>query len=143
MKTWMTTLTLAVLLAAGASARQDSLPKELAALQGTWVIVSLNDQSPADQGVTMTLSFAGNNYTQSLNGEVVETGTFKLDATKKPLALDFTIVAGDDAGKLQLGIVEIGDQTARFGLAEPGSANRPTGFTEGGAAVVVIAKKAK
>jgi uncharacterized protein (TIGR03067 family) len=91
----------------------------------------------------MTLSFAGNNYTQSLNGEVVETGTFKLDATKKPLTLDLTIVTGDDAGKLQLGIVEIGDQMVSFGLAEPGSTDRPTSFTAGGAAVVAIAKKAK
>jgi uncharacterized protein (TIGR03067 family) len=143
MKTWTIALALAAALATSASASQDALPKEVAALQGTWVIVSLNDQSPADQGVAMSLSFTGNNYTQSLNGEIVETGTFKLDASKKPMALDFTIVSGDDAGKVQLGIVEMGDQMLTFGLAEPGLPDRPIAFANGGAAVVAIAKKAK
>jgi uncharacterized protein (TIGR03067 family) len=143
MKTWMTTIALVVLLVAGAAARQDAQPKELAALQGTWLAVSLNDQSVADAGVSLTISFAGNTYASSMNGEVVETGTFKLDVTKKPLALDLAILTGDDAGKPQLAIVEFTDEGARFGFAQPGDPNRPLAFVNGGAAMVVVVKKAK
>jgi uncharacterized protein (TIGR03067 family) len=141
MKTWMTTIALVVLLVAGAAARQDAQPKEAAALQGTWVVASMNGQSVADAGVSLTISFAGDAYTSAMNGDVTETGTFKLDTTKKPMTLDLTIVTGDDAGKLQLGTVEITDDVATFGFATPGDPNRPT--TTGGATLVVVAKKAK
>jgi hypothetical protein len=74
---------------------------------------------------------------------ILETGTVKPDATKKPMALDFTILERDDAGKLQLGIVEMADDTATFALAPPGSTVRPTEFVSGGAAGVCLAKKVK
>jgi len=141
MKTWMTATALVVLLVAGAAAQQDAPPKALTALEGTWVVASMNGQSAADAGVSLTISFAGNTYASAMNGDVTETGTFTLDATAKPMTLDLTIVTGDDAGKLQLGIVEIGDEGATFGFAIPGDPNRPD--STGGAALVVVAKKAK
>jgi hypothetical protein len=45
--------------------------------------------------------------------------------------------------RLQLGIVEIANDGAKFGFAEPGDPNRPIAFVNGGAAMVVVAKKAK
>jgi len=143
MRTWTIALALAALLVAGAAARQDSVPRELAALQGTWNIVSVNGQSVADQGVALSVTFTGSKYAQSLNGQVVESGTVKLDATQKPIAADFTILEGDDAGKLQLGIVEIADDTVTFALAMPGTTERPTAFTSSSAAGVFVLKKVK
>lgn len=143
MKTRITTLALAALLVAGAAAQQDTLPRELAALQGTWNIVSVNGQSPAGQGVALSVTFTGSKYTQSLNGQVVESGTIKLDAAQKPTAADFAILEGDDAGKLQLGIVEIADDTVTFALAVPGTTDRPTAFSSTGAAGVFVLQKAK
>jgi uncharacterized protein (TIGR03067 family) len=141
MRTWTTTLALAALLVAGAAAQQDAVPRELAALQGTWNIVSVNGQSPADQGVALSVTFTGNKYTQSLNGQVVESGTIKLDATRKPMAADFAILEGDDAGKLQLGIVDIAEDTVTFALATPGTTERPMAFSSTGAAGVFVLKK--
>jgi hypothetical protein len=38
-------------------------------------------------------------YVQTVNGEVVEKGSFKLDETKKPFALDILVAEGTDAGQ--------------------------------------------
>jgi uncharacterized protein (TIGR03067 family) len=141
MKTWMTALALvAMLVGSSAATGQGAQPVTTAALEGTWTIVSLNGQ-PLDADMTMTISFKGGSYSQAVNGNVLETGTFKLDATKTPMILDLTIVTGDDAGKAQLGIVEVTGQEAKFGLAEPGATSRPTGMADGSAAVVAVGKR--
>lgn len=143
MKSWTITSVLVLLLVAGAAARQEALSKELSALQGNWNIVSVNGQAMSDQGVALSVAFSGNRYTQALNGQVVESGTVKLDAAKKPIAVDFSILEGDDAGKLQLGILEIGDDTLRFAMNMAGATDRPATFEAGGSAGVFVMKKIK
>ena len=143
MKSWTTTCALMLLCVAGAAARQEALSKELTALQGNWNIVSVNGQSVSDQGVALSVAFSGNRYTQTLNGQVAESGTMRLDAAKKPIAVDFSILEGDDAGKLQLGILEIRDDTLTFAMNMPGATDRPTTFEAGGSAAVFVMKKMK
>jgi len=143
MKSWTIASVLVLLLVAGAAARQEALSKELTALQGNWNIVSVNGQSVSDQGVALSMAFSGNRYTQALNGQVVESGTVKLFAAKKPIAVDFSILEGDDAGKLQLGILEIGDDTLRFAMNIAGATDRPATFEAGGSAGVFVMKKIK
>jgi uncharacterized protein (TIGR03067 family) len=137
------TFLLVLLFAAGAAARQEALSKELTALQGAWNIVSVNGQTVSEQGVALSLAFSGNRYTQTLNGQVVESGTVKLDASKKPITVEFSILEGDDAGKLQLGILEIGEETLRFAMNVAGATDRPATFEAGGSAGIFVMKKIK
>ena len=132
----------ALLGAAGVSA-QDTVPKELVPLQGTWIITSANGQDVSGQGPVAALTFTGSKYTGTIDGDVNERGTIKLDATKKPATIDLNIVEGDDAGKLQLGVVEITGDTLRMKLSTPGVPTRPTNFdVEDGTFVFTAKKKA-
>ena len=134
---------LAFLTTAGASA-QDGLSKELTSLQGTWVITSVNDVAPSTGEPEVTLTFTGDKYSEGVDGQVVERGSVKIDATKKPIAMDLIITEGDDANKTQLGALEIGEKTIRFKLNTPGATVRPTDFEiADGHFVFVATKKAK
>ena len=114
--------------------------KSAAALQGTWTMSSINGQA-ATEGKELKLTFDGNKYHQTLAGTVNERGTFKVDATKKPMTIDLSITEGSDAGKTQLGVVEVTGDTMRCSFNPPGSTERPASLTEG--AIVVAAKKSK
>jgi uncharacterized protein (TIGR03067 family) len=72
---------------------------------------------------------------------VNERGTFKVDATKKPMTIDLAITEGNDAGKTQLGVFEVTGDSMRCSFNPPGSTERPASLTEG--ALVVAAKKSK
>ena len=98
-------------------------------LQGTWVITSINGQATPEGSPEMTLTFTGDKYHQTLGGEVNERGTIKLDKSKKPMMIDLIIAEGDDAGKTQLGIIEVSGDTVRANLDTPGLQQRPPDFT--------------
>jgi len=133
---WMMGLALMVAPAAA----QTSVPKELAALQGTWVILTANGQS-AEGGPEITLTITGDKYNQGVNGEIVERGTIKVDASKKPMTIDLNIAEGDDAGKLQLGVIEVNGASMSGNFGAPGSTARPAGLTSADGAFVFTAKK--
>jgi uncharacterized protein (TIGR03067 family) len=111
------------------------------AVQGTWVVASINGESAPEGGQEMTLTFTGDKYEQSLGGTVNERGTFKVDASKKPMTIDLAIGEGSDAGKSQLGIVEVSGDTMKLHLDSPGAAQRPTDFSSKEGSFMVIAKK--
>ena len=141
----MTTLTLAVMLAAGLAAQTPApaMSKELTSVQGTWLLTTVNDQNLSDQGVEMALVLTGNKYQQVVNGSVDETGTFKIDATKTPMTFDLTILEGNDAGKVQLGIIEVTGDIAKGLLAAPGATTRPADFNSNAGEIFFIAKRVK
>jgi uncharacterized protein (TIGR03067 family) len=116
------------------------IAKGAAALQGTWALGSINGQA-ATEGSELTLTFEGNRYYQTFGGTVNERGTFKVDATKKPMTIDLTITEGNDAGKTQLGVFEVTGDIMRCSFNAAGSTERPASLTEG--ALVVAAKKSK
>ena len=134
-------LTLFAGQAAPAQAPAAPLPKELAALQGTWTITLVNDQAAPDGA--MALQFEGMKYAVIINGGVDETGTFKLDTTKTPWTFDLSIVEGTDAGKLQLGIVEMKGDAIHGLLGTPGVATRPATFDSADGAFAFVAVKKK
>jgi len=74
---------------------------------------------------------------------VSESGTFVLDGSKTPVAIDLVIAEGDDAGKTQLGIVEVKGDVMRCLLNTPGSGARPTSFDKGDGELFVVAQKKK
>ena len=112
-----------------------------AALEGTWIITSINGQTPQDGAPDMTLTFTSDKYHQSIGADVTERGTIKVDAAKKPMTIDLNIVEGEDAGKLQLGVFEITGDTLRLNLDMPGAQQRPADLTMKDAAILVVAKK--
>ena len=107
---------------------QDAASKALAPLQGTWTITSINGQDPSASGATMTITFSGDKYSQTVNGTVNERGTVKLGVDKKLTTIDLAITEGDDANKLQVGLVEVSGSTMKLKLALPGQTTRPTDF---------------
>ena len=113
-----------------------------AALQGTWAITSMNGQAPQEGSPELTLTFAGDKYHQTEGGKVNERGTFKVDATKKPMTIDLVITEGGDAGKTQLGVIEVTADTLRAGFGAPGATQRPADFS-GKEGFVVVMKKQK
>ena len=118
----------------------DAAAKALASIQGTWNVISINGQALADGGTTMSLTFTGNKYVQTVNGTVNERGTISVDPSKKPMHVDLVIVEGDDAGKKQLGTMEVTGDSMTSALSLPGAAERPAGLT---GEIVFVAKRSK
>ncbi len=113
-----------------------------AGIQGTWVVQTFNGQPSADGG-EISITITGDKYAQSVNGAVNERGTFKIDPAKKPMTIDLTIQEGEDAGKLQLGIIELAGDKMTCKLAAPATTTRPTNLAsvEEGFFLVVAARK--
>ena len=101
----------------------------LAQLQGVWKMTTMNGQDISAAGQDMTITIAGSSYVQTVNGAVVEKGTFKIDESKKPMTMDLQITEGDSAGQAQVGIFELKGNTMNGKMAEPGTTTRPTDFT--------------
>jgi uncharacterized protein (TIGR03067 family) len=114
-----------------------------AALQGTWVLTSLNGQAMPEGAPELTLTITGDKYHQTLGSEVNERGTIKVDASKKPMTIDFVITEGADAGKTQLGVIEVSGDTMRASLDTPGAGQRPTDFTVKDDVIRFVGKKRK
>ena len=121
-------LAVALTTATAQAAPQAKPSAMVAAVQGTWQMTNANGQDLAAAGQTMIITIKDNTYVQTVNGQVVEKGTFKIDESKKPPTLDITIVEGDNAGQVQLGIFELKDKTMTGKLGNPGGTARPTDF---------------
>jgi uncharacterized protein (TIGR03067 family) len=118
--------------------------KVLTSVQGIWMMTMANGQDVAGSGQEMLVTITDDKYVQTMNGQVVEKGTFKLDDTKKPVALDILIAEGEQAGQKQLAIVEV-DPTGKImkvAISQPGAPARPSAFAMAdGVETLVFAKK--
>jgi len=102
--------------------------KTLTAVQGTWIFTSVNGQDATGQA-EIVITITDDKYVQTIDGNVVEKGTLKFDDTKKPIAIDLVIAEGQDAGKTQLGVIELTSATAvRVKLNTAGETTRPSDF---------------
>jgi uncharacterized protein (TIGR03067 family) len=111
----------------------DKASKDLKKLQGSWTVVSMEikgQKLPEDKlkEADIKLVVKDGKYAQQVQGEIMEEGTFKLDPSKKPAAIDLSIDSGNDKGKMQRGIYEIKGDTWRISFAKAGSKDRPTSF---------------
>ena len=89
----------------------------------------------------MTITFSGDKYSQTVNGTVNERGTVKLGLDKKLTTIDLAITEGDDANKLQVGLVEVSGSTMKLKLALPGQTTRPTDFAPTEGAILALLTK--
>jgi uncharacterized protein (TIGR03067 family) len=122
------------LVTAAAAQEGDKAAKDLKKLQGSWTVVAMEikgQKFPEDQlkEADIKLVVRDGKYVQQMMGEIMEEGTFKLDPSKKPATIDWSIETGKDKGKKQYGIYEIKGDTWRISVAQPGSKDRPASFT--------------
>ena len=116
------------------------IPAALKPLQGTWILTTPDGQPLAQSG-ELAITITGDKYAQSVAGTVNERGTIKLDTTKKPTWMDLTITEGSDAGKMQVGLIEITAGVMKGVLSVPGDTTRPTSLTPVQGAIAFVAKK--
>src|SRR5690348_15626440 len=138
--TFFAALTLAVFALTGSAGDEKSI------IDGDYEIVSVEvDGKKLDVGKDTRATIAKGKFTVKRGDEVVSAGTFKLDATKKPMALDTTYTEGAAKGKSFKGIAKLEDSV--FTFCRPGSpdADRPTEFksAEGSGAFLASYKKVK
>jgi uncharacterized protein (TIGR03067 family) len=134
------TLALCLLVTGGIAAQDAAATKALAPFQGTWVLSGPNGEEMIPGG-ELALIITGDKYAQSVNGEINERGSMKIDFAKKPMTLDLIITEGADAGKTQLGLIEIKGDTMMGVLNAPADTNRPTALSAEGGLIYFHAKK--
>ena len=132
-------------LLVAADAKDNAVKKDMDALQGKWQLVSLErDGKSADVPKDAVRVVKGDTYTVTPRPGVTIEGTFKIDPTAKPKAVDITQTSGENKGKTSLGIYEIDGDTLKMCWAPPGK-DRPTEFksAEGSGILLAVQKKVK
>jgi uncharacterized protein (TIGR03067 family) len=130
MRRWPFVLLVLALASGTEGAEEDAAPENLKKMQGDWVVVSMEVDGmkvPDDDAMALFRTVKGDRYTVSRYRRVIGEGTMKLDATKRPRAIDAR--PAGDAGKAGaiLGIYELDGKKLKLCFARPGMA-RPTEF---------------
>ena len=139
-----TLLSLAVVIGLVGLARGDDKDP----VAGKWVVESVTRDGKAVEarkGATRENGDGKYTFTPAAGSKAApSSGTYKLDATKTPTAIDITAKGGTYDGKTLLGIVKVDGDTQTLAFAEPGK-ERPTKFESaaGSGIVVTVYKKAK
>ena len=113
----------------------DAVAEELEKFQGTWRQIAHERDGvtdpPDEQGWEPRVTFAGDAFvvTQA-DGSTPIKGTFKIDPTREPKALDLTDTFGADGGKTFLAIYALEGDRLTFCAADAGQ-ERPTEFRTG------------
>lgn len=118
------------------------LSKLMTDMQGAWVFTTTNGNDMTGQP-EVVITITDNKYVQTINGDVVERGTFKIDETKKPMQVDLMISEGQDAGKTQIGVFELSGGIVKVKVANAGETTRPTDFAPADDAFTFTAAKKK
>src|SRR5262249_45019185 len=113
-----------------ADAPKDEVKKDLDKLQGTWKLVSgeQEGEAMAEDGLKAAkLTVTGDKFSIKL-GDFEGDGTQKLDPTKKPKTVDAVGTGGQTQGMTYLGIYEFSGDSLKQCYAQPGD-ERPKEFT--------------
>jgi uncharacterized protein (TIGR03067 family) len=134
----------------GAEEKKDDAKKDQETLQGTWKVVAseTGGKDQTEEFKDHLLVFEGDTFALKKGDEIGVKGTFKLDPSEKPRAIDVTITEDGregDKGKVLHGIYELDKGTLKWCTAEPGGTDRPKEFStkEGINYMLVTLKKDK
>jgi uncharacterized protein (TIGR03067 family) len=113
----------------------DAVATEMEKFQGTWRQIAHERDGVADppdeQGWEPRATFTGDTFVVTLaDGRTAIKGTFKLDPTREPKAVDWTDTFGPDARKTFLAIYSLEGDRLVFCAASEGQ-ERPTEFRAG------------
>lgn len=117
-----------LLLVASTALPQETIPKDLKALQGRWLLQTVNGQAVDASAPEAVFTIAGDKYAHGPDANAIERGTLKVDPSK-PLEITLVIATGESAGSSQVGIYDATADTLRFHLNVPGATERPKDFT--------------
>src|ERR1051326_2806191 len=96
---------------------------DAAKLQGAWTVLTVEQNGKPDpKGQGARIVFAGDTFTRTAGNQIAK-GTFKLDATAKPPAIDTTYTEGPEKGKTFQGIYSLEGDTLKLCYSQ-----RPTEF---------------
>jgi len=143
----MRPITVAILFSGLVIAGPDPVRMELKQLQGTWDVVSVEEDGkklPAEMTRGWTLTVKGEAYTFRAGVQMVE-GIYKPDPASKPKALDAERTIGEEKGKTLRGIYEAAGDELKMCFSRPGEDRRPVAFTtgEGGGHRLYVFNRAK
>jgi uncharacterized protein (TIGR03067 family) len=115
-----------------ATSRPEAVAEEMEKFQGTWRQIAHERDGVADQpeerGWEPRVTFSGDTFVVRLaDGSTLIKGTFKVDPTREPKALDLTDPFGADPGKTCLAIDALEGDRLIFCAADAGQ-ERPTEF---------------
>jgi uncharacterized protein (TIGR03067 family) len=133
-------LAAALVLCAGAARSADDKD-----LEGTWEVVKVvkdgKEMKPEGKGL---LILKGGSFVVKVDDKAVAGGTYKVDTSKTPHALDATYTEGPNKGKTALVIYEIKGDELHSSMAAPGK-ERPTEMSakEGSGNVYRVYKRVK
>jgi uncharacterized protein (TIGR03067 family) len=123
--------TVAVALAVAWAEDNDAVKKDLAQLQGEWVMVSGSADGrpmPEEMLKQMKRVCKGDEITVMMGDQLFIKAKITIDPSKKPKTIDYQMLEGSTKGKKQLGIYELEGDKFKSCFAAPG-AERPTDFT--------------
>jgi uncharacterized protein (TIGR03067 family) len=114
--------------------RDDAFTKELKAMAGTWnpIAAENNGYKSTEENLRDTRWIRdpdGNWAFQRDDKTVLKWVVKKIDATKKPKAIDIEVATGEHQGTIYRGIYELDGDTLRICFALPDRAERPTEFS--------------
>ena len=119
----------------GANPSPEAVAEELRKFQGTWKQVAWEKDGvpnpPDEEGWEPRVTFTDDTFVVTLaDGRVAIKGTFTLDPTQQPKAVDWTDTFGPDAGKTFPAIYALEGDRLIFCAADAGQ-ERPTEFRTG------------
>jgi uncharacterized protein (TIGR03067 family) len=140
------------LLMAGVGARiagddkADAVKMDMKLLQGDWIMQSFETNGKpiaAEQAMKIKLTIKGDRYAVDIGERKIEL-TFKIDPSKKPKTIDFTMAQGEEKA-VTLGIYEVSADTFKVCRAVEAGKDRPSEFStkEGSGTALASYKRAK
>jgi uncharacterized protein (TIGR03067 family) len=142
----VSTIAVCCFLLATNAAQDDPSKKDLDSLQGVWQCVSIDfakkDNPPEDFVKKVRLTFKGTTGTFTFPDRTEEF-TIKLDAAKKPKAIDLAIQTGGEKGKTIPSIYALDGDSLKLCAPNKGGIERPTDFKAGEQVAIITFKRAK
>jgi uncharacterized protein (TIGR03067 family) len=135
---WRALVLAAAVVAVAADAKDDANKKDLDALQGSWKVQKLirgGEEAPAKDVEKVVFTFEGNKATIDEGRPKKETATFKLDATKKPKAIDFVPETKKESAE---GVYELEGDKLKLCFTRPGAARPKEVASEKGSETILV-----
>jgi uncharacterized protein (TIGR03067 family) len=121
---------LIVLLTSAPLLEADDLSGDLQKSAGRWRLVAITDDGnevPSASLRGLTITIVADVYTIRAGSRILERGTFVLDPSQTPKAIDATVTEGPGKGTKSVGIYSVNDTTRKVCFAAAGQP-RPTKF---------------
>ncbi|MEM8667061.1 MAG: TIGR03067 domain-containing protein [Planctomycetota bacterium] len=139
----VTSLLVGMLLAVPGWADDDAVTKDRKRIAGAWTIAKLvvngNETKAENLQSLMVVNQPDGKWSLMSDKKVVAKGTSTIDPSKRPKAIDFKIVGGDQDGEEFLGIYELSEERRKMCFAPTGE-DRPSKFEapEGTGIILVV-----